>query len=260
MYLEDTQISKAIIDTYMDELKDALHSDVIIVGGGPSGLVAASRLAEAGVKTTLLERRLSVGGGMWGGGMMMNQVVVQESAKNILDDFKIRYKKYEQNYYTANSVECVSALALKAVQSGAKILNLISVEDLIVKNECIAGLVITWSTAQMSKLPLDPLMVESKYVIDATGHEASVVSKLIRRMGNVLQTPSGALEGEKPMWADRGEEQVVKNTRQVYPGMYVCGMAANASFGGQRMGPVFGGMLLSGEKVAQEIIEQIHKG
>jgi ribulose 1,5-bisphosphate synthetase/thiazole synthase len=31
-------------------------------------------------------------------------------------------------------------------------------------------------------------------------------------------------------------------------------MAANASFGGPRMGPIFGGMLISGKKVAETII------
>jgi thiamine thiazole synthase len=39
--------------------------------------------------------------------------------------------------------------------------------------------------------------------------------------------------------------------------MYVAGMAANACFGSYRMGPVFGGMLLSGEKVANEIAERL---
>jgi thiamine thiazole synthase len=46
----------------------------------------------------------------------------------------------------------------------------------------------------------------------------------------------------------------VENTREVYPGLFVSGMAANAVCGGYRMGPVFGGMLLSGRKAAQEII------
>ncbi|MCI1965905.1 MAG: sulfide-dependent adenosine diphosphate thiazole synthase [Oscillospiraceae bacterium] len=257
MNLEDTKISEAIINTYKNKLEDVLHSDVIIVGGGPSGLVAAGCLAKAGVKTTLLDRKLSIGGGMWGGGMMMNQIVIQESARHIFDELHIRYQEYDKNYYTADSIECVSALTLNAVRSGARILNLISVEDIIVKEKCIKGLVINWSTAEMSKLPIDPLMIESKYILDATGHDASVVSKLVHRLGNILSTPDGSPEGEKPMWAERGEEQVVENTREAYPGLYVCGMAANATFGGQRMGPIFGGMLLSGKKTAREIIKQI---
>ncbi|AYD41177.1 thiazole biosynthesis protein [Clostridium fermenticellae] len=258
MYLEDTKISKAIIDTYKDKLEDILYSDVIIVGGGPSGLVAAAYLAEAGVKTTIIERSLSIGGGMWGGGMMMNQIVIQESARSILDDFNVNYKKYEENYYTVDSIECVSALTLKAVKAGAKILNLISVEDVIEKDNCIAGLVINWAAVEKTKMPIDPIMIESKYILDATGHDASIVNKLVAKQGNVLNTENGSFVGEKTMWADRGEDQVVKNTGEVYPGLYVSGMAANATLGGQRMGPVFGGMLLSGQKAAKQLIEKLH--
>jgi ribulose 1,5-bisphosphate synthetase/thiazole synthase len=57
--------------------------------------------------------------------------------------------------------------------------------------------------------------------------------------------------GERPMWAEVAEKKVLENTREVYPNLYVCGMAANAVFGGPRMGPIFGGMLLSGKKVAE---------
>jgi thiamine thiazole synthase len=51
----------------------------------------------------------------------------------------------------------------------------------------------------------------------------------------------------------------LKNTREVYPNLYVCGMAANAVFGGPRMGPIFGGMLLSGKKVAEILARRIKK-
>ena len=43
------------------------------------------------------------------------------------------------------------------------------------------------------------------------------------------------------------------NTKEAFPGVYVCGMSANATFGSYRMGPIFGGMLLSGKKAAEEI-------
>ena len=42
-------------------------------------------------------------------------------------------------------------------------------------------------------------------------------------------------------------------------GLYVCGMASSAVSGTPRMGPIFGGMLLSGQKVARLIIEKLGK-
>jgi thiamine thiazole synthase len=55
------------------------------------------------------------------------------------------------------------------------------------------------------------------------------------------------------MWADVAETTTLENTREVFPGLYVAGMSANATFGSYRMGPIFGGMLLSGKKAAELI-------
>ena len=49
--------------------------------------------------------------------------------------------------------------------------------------------------------------------------------------------------GEKSMWADRAEGKILDNVTEVYPGLYVTGMAANAVHGSQRMGPIFGGKI-----------------
>ena len=68
----ETQVSKGIISTYFDKLQRNLDLDVAIVGGGPSGIVAAYYLAKAGLRTALFDRKLSPGGGMWGGAMMFN--------------------------------------------------------------------------------------------------------------------------------------------------------------------------------------------
>ena len=51
----------------------------------------------------------------------------------------------------------------------------------------------------------------------------------------------------------------MENTREVYPGIYVVGMGANAVYGSPRMGPVFGGMLLSGMKAAEEIDKRLRE-
>ena len=76
-------------------------------------------------------------------------------------------------------------------------------------------------------------------------------------MGVTLNTTTGGIIGEKSMEAESGEIDTVANSREVYPGLYVSGMAANAVSGGYRMGPVFGGMLLSGKKVAEELIGRL---
>ena len=70
-------------------------------------------------------------------------------------------------------------------------------------------------------------------------------------------TPSGKIEGERSLWAERAEQTTIENTREVFPRVYVTGMCANAVFGSYRMGPIFGGMLLSGKKVAQLIGDRL---
>ncbi len=256
MELNEITITKAIIDRYFEKLRNHLDMDVAIVGGGPSGLVAGYYLARAGKKVVLYERKLSVGGGMWGGGMMFNEIVVQESAVGILEEFGVRCRKYEQNYYTADSVEAISTLISGAVKAGMTLFNCVSVEDVVMRSEQVTGLVLNWSAVQLAGLHVDPLAVKSKFVVDATGHDTEVVQVVQKKVPGKLNTPSGRLEGEKSMWSEKAETLTLENTREVFPGLYVAGMAANATFGGPRMGPIFGGMLLSGQKVARQLIEK----
>ena len=61
------------------------------------------------------------------------------------------------------------------------------------------------------------------------------------------------------MWVDSGEASTVENTREYFPGLFACGMSATNVAGGYRMGPIFGGMMLSGHKVAGLIIERCRK-
>jgi thiazole biosynthesis enzyme len=260
MALDDITITKAIIEGYTDKLLKSLEVDVAIVGGGPAGITCGYYLAKQKFNTVLFERKLSIGGGMWGGGMMFNEIVVQPEAKKILEEMEISTREYEKGYYLADAIEAVSTLTSKAVKAGLRILNCISVEDVMMRSNCITGLVLNWSAVEIAKLHVDPLTIRSKYCVDATGHAAEVCRITERKIGPVLQTETGKLMGEQPMWAEKGEEFIIKNSKEVYPGLYVCGMACNAVFGGPRMGPIFGGMLLSGEKVAKELIGKLKKG
>ena len=105
MQLDDVKISKAIIDSYQKKLIDALDVDVAIVGAGPAGMTCAYYLAKAGKNVVIFERKLSVGGGMWGGGIMFNEIVIQEKAKKIMEEFDIKTRRYESGYYLADSIE-----------------------------------------------------------------------------------------------------------------------------------------------------------
>lgn len=259
MVLDEKTITEAIIDRYHEKLKKTLSIDVAIVGGGPSGLVCAYFLAKDGLSVTLLERKLSIGGGMWGGGMMFNEIVVQEEGKRLLDEFGIRSALYRDRYYTADSIEAISTLCSKAVKSGVAIFNLISAEDLLIRANRVCGLVLNWTAVEMANLHVDPLTIQSKCVVDATGHATEILAILQRKNNVRLFTETGKIVGEKSLWAEAAEKDTMTNTREVFPGLYVCGMAANAAFGSYRMGPIFGGMLLSGEKAARLITEELRK-
>jgi thiamine thiazole synthase len=254
MVLDEIVVSKAIIERFTEKMLQSTEVDIAIVGGGPSGLVAAYYLASAGKKVVLFERKLSLGGGMWGGGMMFNEIVIQDEAREILDLFGVRTRKYQEGYYTADAIEAVTTICSQAARAGATIFNCMSVEDVMIREGRVTGLVINWSPVEMAGLHVDPLTIAAKNVIDTTGHATEVLKVIERKAEMTLATPSGKLMGERSMWADKAERLTMENTRQICPGVYVAGMSANAAFGGPRMGPIFGGMLLSGRKVAELIL------
>ena len=236
----------------MKDFMGAMETDVAIAGAGPSGLVTAYYLAKEGTKVVVLERQLRVGGGMTGGGMMFNRIVVQEEGKRILDEFDVSTKEYRKGYYVADSLEAIAAICSKAIKAGAMIFNLISVEDVMIREgDRITGLVLNWSAVSWSKLHVDPLTVRCKVAVDATGHDAEVCSIVVKKIGPRLKTQTGGVMGERSMWAEKGEKEILRNTREVYPGLVVAGMTANAVCGSPRMGAIFGGMLLSGKKAAR---------
>lgn len=223
MKLDEIVISRAITERFMKKFLDSLECAVAIVGGG----------------------------------MMFNEIVFQDEARPILDEFSVNYSKFESGYYCADSVESVSTICSKTIKAGVKIFNLISAEDVMITDNRVTGLVINWPAVGLGKLHVDPLVVRAKYVVDATGHDAEVAKFVQNKSGLTLNTLTGKVIGEKPMDADTSERTTVENTKKVFPSLYVTGMSCNAAYGAPRMGPVFGGLLLSGKKVAEELLGKL---
>jgi thiamine thiazole synthase len=251
--ISEKDVTKAIVSGFAEEFLEYVESDVVIVGAGPSGLIAAKRLAENGVKVLLVESNNYLGGGFWIGGYLMNKLTVREPGQRILDEIGVPYKKVQEGLYVADGPHACSKLIGAAMDAGAKVLNMTKFDDVVVRKDKVGGVVINWTP--VSALPraitcVDPVALESKIVVDATGHDAVVVKSLEQR---------GLVEiaGFEGMWVEKSEDAVVENTSEVYPGVFVTGMAVATTFGSTRMGPTFGGMLLSGEKVAELIIDQL---
>jgi thiamine thiazole synthase len=244
----EKDISRAIIKEFSSQFEKYVESDVIIVGAGPSGLMAGREIARKNYKVLIVERNNYLGGGFWIGGYLMNKVTLRAPADRILKELKIPYKEVDKGLFVADGPHACSKLIASSCDAGCKFANLSIFEDIVLREENrVVGVVINWTP--VSSMPreitcVDPIALECKIVIDASGHDAVVVKKLEER-GLIKTAGFGA------MWVEKSEDLIVEHTGEIHPGLIVCGMATSTAFGLPRMGPTFGGMLLSGKKASE---------
>ena len=240
----EASITRAIATEFNRVLLDMAESDVLVIGAGPAGLTASRELGLMGFRVLVIEQNNYLGGGYWLGGYMMNPVTVREPANRVWDELGVPYKKAADGLYLTPGPHAVSKLIASACDAGVKFLNLTKFDDLVLKGGRVAGVVVNWMP--VSALPrnitcVDPVALESRVVIDASGHDSVAVKRLVDR---------GLVEwkGMDPMHVDEGEDQVVRSTGEVYPGLVAAGMSVTETHGLARMGPTFGSMLFSGKK------------
>ena len=253
--ISEKQVTKAIISEFSREFEDHIETDVVVVGAGPSGLVAAKELAENDIKTLVIESNNYLGGGFWIGGYLMNKVTLRAPAQGFLNEIGVPYKEVEKGLFVASGPHACSKLIAAACDAGVKVLSMTKFDDVVMRENRVCGVVINWTC--VSALPraitcADPVGIESKLVIDATGHDAAVVYSLAKRGLVNIKVFHG-------MWVAQSEGVVVDHTKEVYPGLIVAGMAVATTFGLPRMGPTFGAMLFSGRKAAKTALELLPK-
>ena len=250
----EKDVTRAIVTEFAKQFEEYVESDCIIIGAGPSGLMAGRSLAKAGKKVLIVERNNYLGGGFWIGGYLMNKVTVRHPAERALDELGIPYKEVSNGLLVADGPHACSKLIASACDSGVKFANMTVFDDLVLKEDGrVYGAVINWTP--ISALPreitcVDPVAIESAIVIDATGHDAQVVKKLEER--GLIKT-----KGFGAMWVERSEDLIIEHTNEVHPGLIVTGMAVSTTYGLPRMGPTFGAMLLSGEVAAEVALEKL---
>jgi len=254
--VSEKDVTSAIMTGFAKDFEKFVESDVIIVGAGPAGLMAGKEVASKGKKVVIIERNNYLGGGFWIGGYLMNKITVRHPGEEVLEELGIPYEKAAEGLFLSDGPHACSRLIAAACDAGVKILNMTTLEDVVLREEnAVGGVVINWTPIQ--SLPhqitcVDPVALESQIVIDATGHDANVIRKMEER-GLLKPKGFGA------MWIEKSEDMVVEYTGEIHPGLIVTGMAVSTFFGLPRMGPTFGAMLLSGKKAGEIAIKKLEK-
>ncbi len=244
----EKEVTRAIVGEFAKQFREYVESDCLIIGGGPSGLIAGRDLARAGVKVLIVERNNYLGGGFWIGGYLINKITVRSPGQEILSELGIPFTESSKGLYVADGPHACSKLIAAACDAGVKFANMTIFDDIVLREgNRVAGAVINWTPIRA--LPreitcVDPIALETKVVVDATGHDACVVVKLEER--GLVKT-----QGFGAMWVEKSEDLLVEHTGEVHPGLIVIGMAVATTYGLPRMGPTFGGMLLSGRRGAE---------
>jgi len=250
----EKEVTRAIADSFLRQFHEYAESDVIIVGAGPSGLMAGRELSNAGVKVLIVERNNYLGGGFWIGGYLMNKLTVRGPAEKVLDELDVPYEQAVPGLFVADGPHACSKLIAAACDAGVKFANMTTLDDVVLREGGrVAGVVINWTPIKAMPREItcvDPVALESRLVVDATGHDAEVLSRLAER--NMIELP-----GHGAMWIEKSEDALVEHTGVAHPGLIVTGMAVTTLYGLPRMGPTFGAMLLSGKKAAQFCLEEL---
>lgn len=191
-------------------------------------------------------------------------MVVRKPAHAFLDELDVEYED-EGNYVVVKHAALVTSTLLAKVLSApnVKLFNAVAAEDLIVREnpngeKTVNGVVTNWTLVSLhhgTQSCMDPNVMEAKMVVSSTGHDGPMGASGVKRLEKLGMVPK--CPGMAALDMNLAEDKIVENTREIVPGMVLCGMEVSEVDGAPRMGPTFGAMYASGIKAAKIVNETL---
>ncbi|CAK0784055.1 4-amino-5-hydroxymethyl-2-methylpyrimidine phosphate synthase [Coccomyxa viridis] len=266
--ITEHQVSRAMTRRYFKDLDEYAEADVIIVGAGSAGLSCAYELSKhPDIKVALIEQGVAPGGGAWLGGQLFSAMVVRKPAHNLLDELNVPYEDEGDYVVIKHASLFTSTILSKVLQApNIKLFNATAVEDLIVREDAmrgkyVGGAVTNWTLVSLNhdtQMCMDPNVLESKVMVSSTGHDGPMGASGVKRLQKLGMVNTG-IPGMAALDMNTAEDAVVNNTREVVPGMVICGMEVAELDGCPRMGPTFGAMFMSGQKAAHCALNSLRR-
>lgn len=266
--IREATVSRAMTKRYFADMDTYAEADVVIVGAGSAGLSCAYELSKIApdTKIAIIEQSVSPGGGAWLGGQLFSAMVVRKPANKILDELKVAYED-EGDYVVVKHAALFTSTLLSTVLQApnVKMFNATAVEDLIVREDAVrgkyvGGVVTNWTLVALNhdtQSCMDPNVIESKVVVSSCGHDGPMGATSVKRLARLGMVPDHP--GMAALDMNTAEDAIVNNTREVVPGMVLCGMELSEVDGSPRMGPTFGAMFVSGQKAAHVALAALRK-
>ncbi|CAH0025301.1 unnamed protein product [Clonostachys rhizophaga] len=265
--IRESQVSRAMTRRYFADLDAHAESDVVIVGAGSCGLSTAYVLASRrpDLRIAIVEASVSPGGGAWLGGQLFSAMVMRKPADAFLREVGVPYEDEGAYVVVKHAALFTSTLLSKVLlMPNVKLFNATCVEDLITRpgedgdeeGIRVAGVVTNWTLVSMhhdDQSCMDPNTINAPVVISTTGHDGPMGAFCVKRLVSMQRIEK--LGGMRGLDMNAAEDAIVKNTREIVPGLIVGGMELSEVDGANRMGPTFGAMALSGVKAAEEALK-----
>lgn len=266
--IKEATVNRAMTRRYFSDMDVYAESDVVIVGAGSAGLSCAYELTKIApeLKVAIIEQGVSPGGGAWLGGQLFSAMVIRKPAHHLLNELGVPFEDEGDYVVVKHAALMTSTLLSKVLASpNVKLFNATAAEDLVVREDpavgrYIGGVVTNWTLVSLNhdtQSCMDPNVIEAKVVVSSCGHDGPMGATSVKRLARLGMVPD--VPGMGALDMNTAEDKIVNNTREVVPGMVLCGMELSEIDGSPRMGPTFGAMFMSGLKAAHVAVAALKR-